>query len=174
MRLESGSITIEKPLESVYAFISKLENLEKQIPHGDYGDYKIGVDEGISGDFIVGEVISFYMFAVYEGDEDKCFELEVVEVAENKKIEFELVYMAKYDEENDDWSPSTRISDVLGKVRFEMILTPIKGRTKISMFSVFEPKSKAVAILLRVINFIGRFTSKKYYKNWARLIEKYV
>lgn len=173
MKLDSGSVTIEKPIKEVFSFVSKLENLEKQIPEEYLKDYRIEVDEDLSGTFTLGETIAFYLFAIYEGDDDKFFELEVVEILENKRIAFDLVRMSKYDEEKDDWESLPSIKDLLGVMRLEMLFEPVDNTTKISITSEFQMKSNIVSLFLRVFNFIDRISNRKYYKKWAELIEKY-
>ena len=173
MKLNAGSIIINKPLERVYSFLTRLENLEKQIAKGTISDYEIEVEDELSGEFEVGTIVAIYLFSVYEGVEDRCFEFKVVNIEKNNKIKLELVYIGIYNHEKDSWSDSIPIETYFGVIGFEMKFSPKNGKTRVLMTNTFKPKSKVFEIVIRLFNFIGRFSSKKYYKEWAKLVEQH-
>jgi hypothetical protein len=173
MKLDAGTITINKPLEQVFAFLSKLENLEKQLPSTTIDDYEIGFDDNISGEIRVGTIIAIYLFPIYEGDEDLCLELEVVEIEEYATIKLKLAYVGKYDEERDDWSDSMPIESFFGVMGYEMDFSQKNHMTTISIPNSYSPKSKLAGIAIKIFNFIGKVSYKKHLKEWAKLVEQH-
>lgn len=171
MKLNSGKIVINKPPESVYRFLSRLENLDKQLPKNPINDYVLEVDDDLSGEIEVGTVISFFMFAVYEGDDDRCIELEVVSLDKNRSIKLKLIYIGKYEEKKNDWSAPMPIDRLFGEMEFEMDFLDKNGKTQVLILSEFHTKSKVIKIILRLFSFFGRSLNRKYYKEWASLIE---
>jgi hypothetical protein len=173
MKLDSGKIVLYKPLERVYAFLTKLENLKKQTPKGAIRGYEVEFDDELSGEIEVGTVVAIYLFAVYEGEEDRCCEFKVVGKEKNKNIKLEMVYVGKYDEEKDDWSEPIPIDSYFGVLGIELVFSPCKGNTLVTVSTTLRPKSKLLEVVFRIFNFLGRMSSYKYYREWAKLVESY-
>ncbi len=173
MKLHAGNIVINKPLERVYSFLTQLDNLKKQIPKNTIDDYEVELDDELSGEMETGTIVAIYLFAVYEGDEDRCIEFEVVSIEKNKIIRLELVYVGKYVEDEGDWSEPVQMESIFGVIGLEMKFVPKSEQTQIIIANTFVPKSKAFEIGLRIANFMGRLSSTKYYKEWAKLVEQH-
>lgn len=172
MRLVDGGITINKPVDRVYSFLTQFENLEKQFSSKRAEEYELEFDDDISGPFEIGERITVYLFSLYEGDEDKCFDLEVTELEENKKLSLKLASFGKYSEEADDWldSDSSVMEKLFGVISFEMIFTSQGDSTVITFATTCTPQFKVIAFFAWLINLIGRWKYKKDLKEWARLV----
>jgi len=173
MQLNAGKVTVNKPVEQVYAFLTRFENLEKQLPEKLIPDYEIEFDDDLEGDFKIGDIVSLYLFAIYEGDDDKCCDLKIEKLVPNTEIGFEIVYLGKFDEEKDDWSDPVPLKNLMGAVGAEMRLIPIGEKTQIKLMSLVEPPSKCFGVIMRFLNFLARLGSKRHMKDWGQVIEKY-
>ena len=173
MRLKAGRVTVNKPVDQVYAFLTRLENLEKQLPKKLMPNYDFEFDDDLEGDFKVGEIISLYLFAIYEGDDDKCCDLEVKSLISNREIGLEVVYIGKFDEEADDWSDPVPLNSLMGAIGAQMHFISRGEKTQIELINLVDPPSKCFGLIMRFLNFLGRLGSKKHLKDWGQVIERY-
>ncbi|MCF6319372.1 MAG: hypothetical protein L3J83_08860 [Proteobacteria bacterium] len=167
----TNTVIVNKPLKNVFSFLSHMENLNQQLPDSPIDDYTIEVDDDIDGKYEVGTVITFYLIPVYENDNAKVIELEVVEIIENKSIITKLVATAKYDEKLDDWVDNLSLKKVFGDICFNMYFQGESDKTIINYEHTAMPNNWAVRVFTWLSMFINMRKSKKHMQEWVSKIE---
>jgi len=168
----NGNIFVNKPIESVYNFLTQLENLKKLLPSTPIDDYKIEVDDDISGKFELETVLAFYMHPIYEGEEDKVIELEITKLIENKLIMCKLISMGKYDEKSDEWIDYDSLEKIFGDMYVNMCFQDQLGSTSINIEYTAKPKNRVVRFFFNISMYFNMRKSRKYMKEWAAKIEE--
>ena len=168
-----GKVTIDKPVEKVYALLTRLENLTKQIPHDAIYGYDLEVEDDISGEFKLGTIISTYHFAHDEDEDDWCIEYEVIGLEPNKKIVLKQIYLGTYDKDEDGWSEPIQTEPIFGMIEIEMEFVAIHNRTSIIISRTASPTKNIFRFVFWTSYLIERISRKKYYREWASLVQQY-
>lgn len=175
MLLKMGSLTVRKPVERVYAFMCRLENLPKQTPNNVFDEFNVRYKrygKKLLGEMQVRDIISQYAISKYQGRDVFC-DWEVVSLVKNTKIEMQLLSMGRYDDQRGKRKALSPKGSFFENMSIVLLFSSTGLDTQINVIGMFNSRYKILNWGMRFFNFLSRRKTKKNNDEWAKLIEKY-